>query len=186
MAILDEVLAANARFVAQTREKPKLSKLPKRRLAIVTCMDTRLIGFLEDALGIERGEANVIKNAGNTVVGPFEATIRSLVMGIFELDVAEIIVVGHHDCGVAKATSEGLVEKMLRRGISEEAIHMVWRDIKEWVDEFAHSVQNVELTVRKLRSNPLIPADIPIHGMAFDPETGKADLVVNGYARSGR
>ena len=91
MTILEEVLESNDHFVKHLPEvycaiKQHEAKLPNRHLAIVTCMDTRLVDFLEPALGIRRGEAKIIKNAGNTVTGPFEATIRSLMVGVFELD----------------------------------------------------------------------------------------------------
>lgn len=186
MAILDEVMAANRNFVAHlpedfAGEEIKDSKLPNRHLAIVTCMDTRLVEFLEAALGIKRGNAKIIKNAGNTVTGPFEATIRSLMVGVFELDVKEIMVIGHHDCGVAHASSKGLIEKMIKRGISPAAIKMIQHELEEWIDGFHEPFQNIEQAVAKIQSNPLIPDDVPVHGLIFDPKSGKIDIVVNGY-----
>jgi len=65
--MLDEVLEANEEFV-QNFEPKKMSHMPQKKLAIVTCMDTRLTNFLEPAMGIERGDAKIIKNAGNAVV----------------------------------------------------------------------------------------------------------------------
>lgn len=187
MSMLEEILAANREFVAHFAEQSAYgddakSKLPQRHLAIVTCMDTRLVDFLEPALGIGRGEAKVIKNAGNSVTGPFESTVRSLIVGVFELGVKEIMVIGHHDCGVAHTTSEQLIEKMLRRGIPEAAIRMVRHELEQWIDEFHHPVQNVEHVVDKIRMNPLLPADVPVHGLIFDPKSGKLDVVVDGYA----
>lgn len=119
MTTLEQVLKANRSFVDNLPQAyddaEEDSKKPNKHLAIFTCMDTRLVDFLEPALGIKRGEAKVIKNAGNSVTGPFEATIRSLIVGIFELDVKEVMVIGHYDCGVAHSTSQGVVEKMLAR-----------------------------------------------------------------------
>lgn len=186
MAILDEVIAANQHFVTHlpvdySNEDPVTSKLPKRRLAIVTCMDTRLVDFLEGALGIGRGQAKIIKNAGNTVTGPFEATIRSLVVSVFELGVHEIMVIGHHDCGIAHVSSQGLIDKMLKRGISEAAIKMIRGELENWIDNFHNPMQNIEQAVAKIRINPLIPEDVPVHGLIFDPKSGKVDVVVNGY-----
>lgn len=187
MTMLEEVLAANRKFVGNFAKDgaldcDKASKLPQRHLAIVTCMDTRLVDFLEPALGVGRGEVKVIKNAGNSVTGPFESTVRSLIVGVFELGVKEIMVIGHHDCGVAHATSQQLVDKMLRRGIPEAAIRMIRHELEEWIDEFHHPVQNVEHVVDKIRLNPLIPADVPVHGLIFDPKSGRLDVVVDGYA----
>ena len=186
MAILDDLLKANETFcenppVDYTQEDVKSSKLPQKQLAIITCMDTRLVNFLEPALGIARGEAKVIKTAGNGVTGVFDGTIRSLLVCIYELGIKEIIVIGHHECGMAKTTSEGLTKAMLSRGVAPEAIHMIRKELKEWADEFQHPEQNVEDTVDQIRMNPLIPKDVPVHGLIFHPRSGKVDTIINGY-----
>lgn len=186
MAILDDLLKANEVFcenppVDYTQEDVKSSKLPQKQLAIITCMDTRLVNFLEPALGIARGEAKVIKTAGNGVTGVFDGTIRSLLVCIYELGIKEIIVIGHHECGMAKTTSEGLTKAMLSRGVAPEAIHMISKELKEWADEFQHPEQNVEDTVDQIRMNPLIPKDVPVHGLIFHPRSGKIDTIINGY-----
>lgn len=186
MAILDDLLKANEVFcenppVDYTQEDVKSSKLPQKQLAIITCMDTRLVNFLEPALGIARGEAKVIKTAGNGVTGVFDGTIRSLLVCIYELGIKEIIVIGHHECGMAKTTSEGLTKAMLSRGVAPEAIHMISKELKEWADEFQHPEQNVEDTVDQIRMNPLIPKDVPVHGLMFHPRSGKIDTIINGY-----
>lgn len=186
MSILEEILDANHNFIKKLPHEyidycPWSSKIPKRQLAIFTCMDTRLVDFLEPALGIRRGEAKVIKNAGNSVTGPFEATIRSLVVSIFELGVKEIFVIGHMDCGIAHATSKELTRKMLDRGISSDAIKMVEKELEDWLDHFHHPIDNVEDVVNKICKNPLIPNDVPVHGLIFNPQTGEVKVVVNGY-----
>lgn len=186
MSILSELMEANRRFVEHLpesyyAENVNIGKMPNRHMAIVTCMDTRLVDFLEPALGVRCGEAKIIKNAGNTVTGPFAATIRSLVIGIFELNVKEIFVIGHHDCGVANCNSKDLMHKMLQRGISKAAIRMVQDEMESWLDSFHHPVENVQLVVAKIRSNPLIPMDVPVHGLMFDPKSGKLDILIDGY-----
>ena len=186
MQVLEQVLAANQTFTKNLSDQfvhyfSEPSKMPKRQLAIFTCMDTRLVDFLEPAMGIKRGEAKVIKNAGNSVTGPFEATIRSLIVGIFELGVKEVFVIGHLDCGVSHTTSQGLTEKMLARGISPDAIKMIEKELEDWLDHFHHPINNVKEVVDKIRKNPLIPKDVPIHGLMFNPHTGELKVVVNGY-----
>lgn len=185
MSLLNEIMRANEHFTTHlpVSYADKAAKLPNRHMAIVTCMDTRLVEFLEPALGVSRGEAKIIKNAGNTVTGTFETTIRSLVISVFELGVKEILVIGHHDCGIAHATSKGLIEKMLKRGIAEEAIYMVKNELERWIDDFHHPLQNIKQVVANIRTNPLIPNDVAVHGLIFDPKTGKVDIVVNGYER---
>jgi carbonic anhydrase len=82
---------------------------------------------------------------------------------------------------MANATAEGLKEKMVARGISEDAIKVVDKAIDAWVDSFHHPMQNVENVVNELRSNPFIPKDIPIHGLVINPNDGHLELLVNGY-----
>jgi len=182
--VLEQVLSANKDFIGNLPEKYvnyHTGKLPKRRLAIFTCMDTRLVDFLEPAMGIKRGEAKIIKNAGNSVSGPFESTLRSLMISVFELDVNEIMVIGHLDCGMANITSDELVARMTGRGISEDAIKMVRKQLDDWKEGFRHPIHNVEQVVAKVRSNPLIPKDVPVHGLLFDPQSGELRVVVDGY-----
>lgn len=190
MNTLEQILKANEHFVANLPQKfsdglsPK-GKLPSRALAIFTCMDTRLVDFLEPAMGIARGEAKVIKNAGNSITGPFEATIRSLVIGIFELGVKEVVVIGHLDCGMANADSQELIRKMTDRGISPDAIKMIEKELETWIDQFHHPVENIAEAVIRIRSNPLIPKDIPVHGLLFNPHTGELSVVIDGYDYTG-
>ena len=189
MSILEEVMTQNHAFVENLPDRfihYEPDKRPSRQLALFTCMDTRLVDFLEPAMGIARGEVKVIKNAGNSVAGPFESAIRSLVIGIFELGVNEIMVVGHLDCGMCVTTSTGLTEKMLARGISPDAIKMVEKEMEDWVDHFHHPDDNVRDVVLKIRSNPLIPNDVPVHGLLFDPHTGELTVLVDGYEKLGK
>lgn len=186
MSILHDILSANESFcsslpVDYTQEDQQKSKLPQKQVAIITCMDTRLVNFLEPALGLARGDAKVIKTAGNSVTGVFDGTIRSLMVCIYELGVKEILVIGHHECGMAKTTSQSLTNAMLSRGVPKEAIHMVAKELREWADEFHHPEQNVRDTVEAIRLNPLIPSDVPTHGLIFHPRTGKLDVIIDGY-----
>ncbi len=184
MALLDEILHANEEFTQNLPQTfPAVNKLPQRQLAIVTCMDTRLVDFLEPALGLRRGEVKIIKTAGNSVTSGFDDIIRSLLVCIYELGVKEIMVIGHHGCGMAHATSDSLITAMKQHGIKQDAIDKVKDELIKWVDEFHHPVQNVEHSVANIRNNPLIADDIPVHGLIFHPDTGKLDLIVNGYKK---
>ena len=182
MTLLDEITQANEKFIAHLPKYfTSISKLPQRQLAIITCMDTRLVDFLEPALGIRRGEAKIIKTAGNSITSDFSDIIRSLLVCIYELDVKEIMVIGHHECGMAHATSAELIKSMLDMGITKEAIDNVKDELIHWVDNFHHPVENVKNAVEKIHTNPLIAQNIPVHGLIFHPDTGKIDIVVNGY-----
>ena len=127
-------------------------------------------------MGIARGEAKVIKAAGNMITGPFDEVIRSLMVAVYELGVNEIMVVGHKDCGMQHSTSASLKERMLARGIKPEAITEIESEFSRWVDAFHHPRENVEKTV----ANPLLPQDIIVHGLLFCPDTGRLEVVVHG------
>src|SRR5512138_2948345 len=122
MTLLETILKANRKFV-HPGAFPPLPKNPKKQFAIFTCMDTRLVEFLEPAMGIKRGDAKVIKNAGNTIVDPLHGgVIRSLVAAIFTLGVEEVFVIGHRDCGMSVVDAEALKRRMISRGISADTI----------------------------------------------------------------
>lgn len=181
MTKLEAIIVANRNFV-KPDAFPPLPKSPQRQIAIFTCMDTRLVDFLEPAMGIKRGEAKVIKNAGNTIIDPMAGgVIRSLVAGIFMLGVEEVFVIGHRDCGMSQIDAESIKEDMIRRGISPDTIDINIPDLKQWFGIFAHPVENIERVVKIIRHNPLIPKDVPIHGLLFCPNDGHLDIVVDGY-----
>ena len=181
MSLLNSILTANGDFV-HPGAFPPLPKNPKKQFAIFTCMDTRLVDFLEPAMGIKRGDAKVIKNAGNTLVDPLHGgVIRSLVAAVFMLGVEEIFVIGHEDCGMAHIHSEQLKSDMIARGISAEAIENLVPDLAQWLGAFACPEENVVEVVEKIRANPLIPADVPVHGLIFCPNDGRLEVMVNGY-----
>ena len=185
MNLLDSILRANRSFIHPGAFQP-LPKNPKKQFAIFTCMDTRLVDFLEPAMGIKRGDAKIIKNAGNTLVDPLHGgVIRSLVAAIFMLGVEEIFVIGHEDCGMADVNPEQLKSKMIARGISPQAIETHVPDLAQWLGAFACPAENVIGVVKKIRSNPLIPIDVPVHGLIFCPNDGRLEVKVDGYSAKG-
>lgn len=183
MSLLNSILETNRSFV-HPGAFPPLPKNPKKQFAIFTCMDTRLVDFLEPAMGIKRGDAKIIKNAGNTLVDPLHGgVIRSLIAAIFMLGVEEIFVIGHEDCGMADVNSEQLKKSMVARGISPEAIEKYVPDLSQWLGAFACPAENVVDVVKKIRANPLIPADVPVHGLIFCPNDGHLEVKVDGYGQ---
>ena len=179
--VLDTILESNRKFT-RPGAFPPLPKSPTKQLAIFTCMDTRLVDFLEQAMGLHRGDAKVIKNAGNTIVDPMGGSvIRSLVVGIFQLGVEEIFIIGHRDCGMAGIDAEEIKEAMTRRGIPRKVIDYHVPDFEQWLGSFSHPVENVDQVVGIIRQNPLIPHDVPVHGLLFCPNDGHLEVVVNGY-----
>jgi len=180
MNLLDNILNVNKKFV-RPGAFPPLPKNPKRQFAIFTCMDTRLVDFLEPAMGIKRGDAKIIKNAGNTLVDPNGGVIRSLVAAVFLLGVEEIFVIGHKDCGMATVDAEKLKEMMVARGVDPDAIDTLVPDLGQWLGAFACPEENVERVTSIIRSSPLIPKDVPVHGLIFCPNDGQLEVIVRGY-----
>ena len=84
--LTQQILKANERFVKQSLSQggfDEVSKYPSRNLAVLTCMDTRLLSFLEPAMGLVRGEAKLIKVAGNTAFEDFDSVIGSLMVAVY-------------------------------------------------------------------------------------------------------
>ena len=98
--MINEIIEFNKQFVAnKDYEQYVTDKYPNKKLAVLSCMDTRLTELLPAALGLKNGDAKVIKNAGGLVISPFDSAIRSLVVAVYELGVEEIMVVAHSNCG---------------------------------------------------------------------------------------
>jgi carbonic anhydrase len=172
--MLDYVLNANKDFT-QKFEPKKMSFIPQKKLCIVTCMDTRLTGFLEDALGIGRGDAKIIKNAGNTNID--RDVVRSVAISIFLLEVEEVMVIGHTECGMANIKPEKLEKSMISLGISSDEIKKI--DLKEWIGSIDNEESNVINVVEKIKNSPFIPDHIPIHGLIIDIENGALKVLVD-------
>ncbi len=173
--MLEEVMKNNANFVKEFEPK-KMSHMPQKKLAIVTCMDTRLTSFLEPAMGIGRGDAKIIKNAGNAVVD--RDVIRSVAAAIYALGVEEVMVVGHYECGMANVDPKNLENSMIERGVDEIVLSDL--DLKEWVGAIDSEEENVVEVVEKIKGSPFIPEDVPVHGLIIDLYDGKIKVLVEG------
>lgn len=151
------------------------SKYPDKRIAVVTCMDTRLTHLLPAALGIRNGDVKMIKNAGGTIANPFDSTVRSLLVAIYELGVNEVMVIGHTGCGVQGMDSVHMLGLMRERGIDEEHISLMRHcgiDLDSWLHGFDDTEAAVAETVDLVRNHPLVPSDITVRGFIIDSVTG--------------
>jgi carbonic anhydrase len=167
---LDEIMEANKKFITENNFTP-CSHHPERALAIVTCMDTRLVDFLERALGIGRCDVKMIKNAGNTVIDENSDVIKSLAAATCLLGCKEVMVVGHTNCGMAGCTDENIRNAMIAAGI--EARDLEGIDLKKWIGGFDNEEQNVRSSVENIRGSKFIPKNVPIHGLIIDINTGE-------------
>lgn len=174
--MIDEILAYNKRFVESGEyEKYRTSKYPDKKIAILTCMDTRLVELLPAALGIKNGDVKLIKNAGGMITGPFDSAVRSLLVGIVELGVEEVMVIGHTDCGVAHINADMMIRHLIERGVSQDHIDMMRYcgiDFEAWLRGFDTVECSVAETVDLLRHHPLMPPGIVINGYVMDTQTG--------------
>ena len=175
--MIDTILEYNREFVANREfEKFATSKYPDKRSAIVTCMDTRLVELLPAALGIKNGDVKMIKNAGGTITNPFDSTVRSLLVAVYELGVNEIMIIGHTNCGVQGMDANEMLSLMRERGISEEHIRLMEHcgiNLKEWLHGFEETDAAVEETVDLIKNHPLMPDDITVRGYIMDSVTGE-------------
>lgn len=179
--MIQEILRHNREFVASKGyERYITSKYPDKKIAIVTCMDTRLVELLPAALGIRNGDVKIIKNAGGTITNPFDSTMRSLLVAVYELGVNEIMVIGHTGCGVQGMNSEEMLHLMHERGVSEEHISLMRHcgiDLDSWLHGFEDSHDAIRETVDLILHHPLMPNDVVVTGYLMDSVTGALETV---------
>ena len=175
--MIEEILKFNKDFVASGGYREyETSKYPDKKIAIVTCMDTRLVKLLPAALGLRNGDVKMIKNAGGTITNPFDSTMRSLLVAVYELGVEEIIGIGHTNCGVQGMNAEEMLHLMRERGISEEHITLMRHcgiDLDSWLHGFDNGEDAVHETVDLISNHPLMPGDVNVAGYMMDSLTGE-------------
>jgi carbonic anhydrase len=154
----DDLLANNAAY-ADAFDHPGLAVAPTRRLAVVACMDSRLDLF--GALGLELGEAHIIRNAGGVVT---DDVVRSLIISQRLLGTEEVALVHHTDCGLLKVTDDELKDAIeddvgVRPGFAFEA----FRDLDV----------NVRRSIARLRATLFLPRTDSVRGFVYDVDTGR-------------
>jgi carbonic anhydrase len=151
------------------------SKYPDKKLAVLSCMDTRLTELLPAALGLKNGDAKLIKNAGGLVISPFDSAMRSLLVAVYELGVVEIMVVAHTTCGACHMSFSEFEHHMVERGISESTLETIRRsgiDLDQWLEGFHDTEESVRRTVDTVSHHPLMPRDVVVRGFIIDSVTG--------------
>jgi carbonic anhydrase len=185
MSIISDILDYNHQFVDQGKyEKYVTDKFPDKKLAILTCMDTRLSELLPRALNLRNGDAKIIKNAGAILTQPFGSAMRSILVGIYEMGVEEVLVVGHHGCGMANLDSNAMVEKFKAHGITDSVLETLENSgirMERFLRGFDRPEDGVMHSINIIRKHPLMPATIPVHGFIMDPLTGQLELISDGY-----
>lgn len=175
--MIDQILEFNKKFVEEkSYEKYLTDKYPKKKLAVLSCMDTRLSVLLTSALGLKNGDAKIIKNAGGVILSPFDSAMRSLIVAIYELGVEEVMVIHHSSCGACHMSYAHFREQMIKKGIAEKTLDTVNRcgiDLNQWLEGFHDTEKSVKKTVETIKNHPLIPKDITVRGFIIDSATGE-------------
>ena len=163
MSVTDELIDNNRRWAA-TFDKGGLSNRPAKKVAIVSCMDARFLP--SRVLGIEEGDAHIIRNAGGVVT---DDEIRSLAISQHLLGTEEIILIHHTNCGL-----EGISEEEIRAQLREAAggIDPPWR-----IEAFAQVDESVRESIRRVVESPFIPHK-NVRGFVYDVEDGSLREVV--------
>ena len=174
MTNIDQILAYNREYVASKGyEKHLTDKFPNKKLAVLSCMDTRLSVLLQDALGLKNGDAKIIKNAGAVIPSPWDSAMRSLIVAVYELGVTEIMVVAHTTCGACHMSFGHFREEMLKRGIPSSELERSDVNLDEWLEGFHDTEKSVRNTVSAIVNHPLIPSDVSVRGFIIESATGE-------------
>ena len=179
--MIDQILDYNKTFVEQKAyERYLTDKYPDKRLAVLSCMDTRLTELLPAALGLKNGDAKIIKNAGGLVISAFDSAMRSLIVAVYELGVEEIMVVAHSHCGACHMSYSHFHHEMIARGVTDQTLDTIRKcgiDLNLWLEGFRDTPESVRRTVETIRTHPLLPRDIAVRGFIIDSETGALEEI---------
>lgn len=158
MPVTDQFLEANAKYAAQF-SKGELPLPPARKVAVVVCMDARIDPAR--ALGLEEGDAHVIRNAGGRVAD----ALRSLAISQTLLGTEEVVVIHHTDCGMLTFSDES-IRKQLRKDRNIDADSVAFLP-------FGDLDQSVRDDLAAYEGSPLVRHDVPVRGFVYDVRSGR-------------
>ena len=162
MSVTEELLQNNAAY-AESFDKGDLQLPPARGVAVVACMDARLDVYR--ILGLNEGEAHVIRNAGGVVT---DDEIRSLAISQRLLGTQEIILIHHTDCGMLTFTDDDF-----KKSIQDETgIKPAWA-----AEAFPDLDEDVRQSIARIKASPFIPNKDSVRGFVFDVASGKLNEV---------
>ncbi|MBE3556453.1 MAG: carbonic anhydrase [Firmicutes bacterium] len=162
MAVIDQLLVHNAQY-AQRFNQGNLPTPPALHLAIVTCMDARLDVYR--LLGLNLGEAHVIRNAGGVVT---DDVIRSLVISQRLLGTREILLIHHTDCGMLTFKDDALKEQIE----AEVGIKPPFA-----MEAFSDLTADLRQSIARIKASPFLPHKEQVHGFLYDVKTGQLQEV---------
>lgn len=160
MTIIDEVLHNNEAY-AKGFNQGNLAMPPAKKLAVVACMDARLV--VSKILGTKEGDAHVIRNAGGIVT---EDALRSLLISHYLLGTQEFMIINHTDCGMLTFKDDDLRARLRKEtGVTAFAPERFYA--------FPDLEENVRQQIQKVRSHPWVPKRIPVRGFVYDVKSGR-------------
>jgi carbonic anhydrase len=163
MSATDELLENNRRY-AEAFDKAELTSTPAKKVAVLTCMDSRIIP--SRILGLAEGDVNIIRNAGGVVT---EDAIRSLAISQNLLRTEEIILIHHSDCGMLTFTDQEFADRLEgETGERPEWAAMTFSDLEE----------NLRDSIRRIKESPFIPRTESVRSFVYDVTTGELSEVI--------
>ena len=159
MSVTDEILSANEAY-SRDHVLKHLSPRPRKKVVIITCMDTRLS---IRTMGLETGDAHILRNAGGIVT---DDVIRSLLISHYKLGTEEFVLINHTDCGMLTFTDDEFRQQLERQSGTATVAPTQFHSFKD-------VEKNVRDQLQKLRSHPWIKKEISLRGFVYDVKTGR-------------
>jgi len=180
--LVNKILAANSAFVSSSSMAQFDNlKTPNHKLAVLTCSCPSMTAAAENAMGLNPGDAYVIKVLGSSTIENLTSEVmRSLAVGVHLYGVEEIIVLSHDDCVLKQLSTAKLIDAMRKNEIRRTDMDI--NDIKAFCGGFSNCKQNIRKTISFIQNSKLIPETVAIHGMMLAPKSYKLEVVVNGYS----
>ena len=167
MSVIDDLLAKNRDFAAASPDA-HLDVQPRRHLAVVTCMDSRLDVFA--ALGLAAGEAHVLRNAGGVIT---DDVIRSLAISQRRLGTREVMLIHHTDCGMQKITDDGFRSELQEQTGVAPAFA---------IESFADVDADVRQSILRVRRSAFLPHRDSVRGFVYDVDSHRLREIDAGDA----
>jgi carbonic anhydrase len=173
--LLQELKEANDRFLSGS---PRFLDPSGSPFIIITCIDPRLTGFIEPALGLPKHRVMIIRTAGNRVSETNQDVLHSVAAGIFLKGGKEIFVIGHTDCALSRFSASEVIDSFRKAGIARSAFGD--EDLRTWFGAFTDIKANVLQGVEYLRRSAFVPRDMKLHGLIIGIERGELEVIHDG------
>ena len=177
VARIDEIIAFNQKVLSDGVKPTGLTVDAKRELCIVTCVDPRLTRFFSGMLGIDRGDAVLIRLPGAALTNGHSDALRAVAAAVYINKAKEFLVMGHTDCGTTRVDASAVSSEMQARGVSPSSM-------PGGVRAFLGAIGDMRLSLKQsaaaIRSAPYLPKDILVHAAILDIATGQLDVIERG------